>query len=61
MQANVQDEDYFSGAIFVADTNYYNQSNLKGCQSMELDAYIPDRYFLYSSKKAVLDRTWVLA
>jgi transposase len=45
MQAIGQSEDYFSGAIFVADTNYHSQSNLKSCQKMELDAYIPDRYF----------------
>ena len=45
MEAIGHDEDYFSGAIFVADTNYHSQSNLKTCQKMELDAYIPDRYF----------------
>jgi len=45
MKAIGQDEDYFRGAIFVADTNYHSQSNLKTCQKMELDAYIPDRYF----------------
>jgi transposase len=45
MQAIGQSEDYFSGAIFVADTNYHSQSNLKSCQELELDAYIPDRYF----------------
>jgi len=45
MQAIGHDEDYFSGATFVADTNYHSQSNLKTCQKMELDAYIPDRYF----------------
>jgi transposase len=45
MQAIGHDEDYFKGAIFVADTNYHSQSNLKSCQKMELDAYIPDRYF----------------
>jgi transposase len=45
MQAIGRDEDYFRGAIFVADTNYHSQSNLKTCQKMELDAYIPDRYF----------------
>ncbi|MGB5922102.1 MAG: transposase, partial [Syntrophobacteria bacterium] len=45
MQAIGHDEDYFSGAIFVADTNYHSQSNLKSCQELELDAYIPDRYF----------------
>jgi transposase len=45
MQAIGRDEDCFSEAIFVADTNYHSQSNLKTCQKMELDAYIPDRYF----------------
>ena len=45
MQAIGHDEDYFKGAIFVADTNYHSQNNLKSCQKMELDAYIPDRYF----------------
>jgi hypothetical protein len=45
MQAIGHDEDYFSVATFVADTNYHNQSNLKTCQELELDAYIPDRYF----------------
>ena len=45
MQAIGHDEDYFSGAIFTADTNYHSQNNLKSCQKMELDAYIPDRYF----------------
>jgi hypothetical protein len=29
----------------VADTNYHSESNIKKCQEMELDAYIPDRYF----------------
>jgi len=45
MQAIGHDEDYFAGAIFTADTNYHSQSNLKTCQKLELDAYIPDRYF----------------
>ena len=45
MKAIGHDEDCFRGAIFVADTNYHSQSNLKTCQKMELDAYIPDRYF----------------
>jgi len=45
MKAIGHDEEYFRGAIFVADTNYHSQSNLKSCQKMELDAYIPDRYF----------------
>jgi len=43
MQAIGHDEDYFSGAIFTADTNYHSESNLKSCQELELDAYIPDR------------------
>ena len=45
MQAIGHDEDYFSGATFVADTNYHSQSNIETCQKLELDAYIPDRYF----------------
>jgi transposase len=45
MEAIGHDEDYFAGAIFVADTNYHSQSNIEKCQEMELDAYIPDRYF----------------
>jgi transposase len=45
MQAIGHDEDYFNGAIFTADTNYHSQSNLKTCQKLELDAYIPDKYF----------------
>ena len=45
MQSIGHDEDYFTGATFVADTNYHSQSNIETCQEMELDAYIPDRYF----------------
>jgi hypothetical protein len=45
MQAIGHDEDYFNGAIFVADTNYHSQNNIEKCQEMELDAYIPDRYY----------------
>jgi hypothetical protein len=45
MQSIGHDEDYFSGAIFTADTNYHSQSNIKKWQELELDAYIPDRYF----------------
>jgi len=45
MQAIGHDEDYFGGAIFTADTNYHSESNIKKCQEMELDAYIPDRYY----------------
>ena len=45
MEAIGHDEDYFSGATFVADTNYHSETNIEQCQKMELDAYIPDRYF----------------
>jgi len=45
MQAIGRDEDCFRGAIFVADTNYHSESNIKKCQEMKLDAYIPDRYY----------------
>jgi len=45
MQAIGHDEDYFSGAIFTADTNYHSQSNIEKCQELELDAYIPDRHY----------------
>jgi len=45
MQAIGHDEDYFSDTIFVADTNYHSETNIKKCQELELDAYIPDRYF----------------
>jgi hypothetical protein len=45
MQAIGQSEDYFTGATFVADTNYHSKSNIEKCEEMKLDAYIPDRYF----------------
>jgi transposase len=45
MEAIGHDEDYFSGAIFTADTNYHSQSNIEKCQELELDAYIPDRHY----------------
>jgi len=45
MQAIGHDEDYFSGATFVGDTNYHSEANIKTCQKLELDAYIPDRYY----------------
>jgi transposase len=37
--------DYFKGKVFTADSNYHTQVNLKECQELELDAYIPDRKF----------------
>ena len=45
MEAIGHDEDYFSGATFVGDTNYHSETNIKTCQKLELDAYIPDRYY----------------
>src|SRR5208337_361766 len=35
----------FTGKIFTADSNYHTQVNLKECQELGLDAYIPDRKF----------------
>lgn len=37
--------DYFRGKILAADSNYHTEVNLKKCQELELDAYIPDRKF----------------
>jgi len=37
--------DYFKGKVFTADSNYHTQVNLKECQELGLDAYIPDRKF----------------
>jgi transposase len=37
--------DYFKGKILTADSNYHTQVNLKECQELGLDAYIPDRKF----------------
>jgi hypothetical protein len=39
------DKEYFAGKIFTADTNYHRDTNLRKCQEMGLDAYIPDRHF----------------
>jgi transposase len=38
-------EEYFTGKIFTADTNYHSETNLRKCQELHLDAYIPDLYF----------------
>jgi transposase len=37
--------EYFAGKIFTADTNYHSDLNLRKCQELGLDAYIPDIYF----------------
>lgn len=39
------ESDYFKGKIFTADSNYHTQVNLRKCQELGLDAYIPDRKF----------------
>jgi transposase len=38
-------KEYFAGKIFTADTNYHSDANLRKCQELRLDAYIPDIYF----------------
>jgi transposase len=38
-------EDYFSGKILTADSNYHSITNIGKCDAMGLDAYIPDRFF----------------
>ena len=37
--------EYLAGKIFTADTNYHSDTNLRKCQELQLDAYIPDSYF----------------
>jgi len=38
-------KEYFAGKIFTTDTNYHSDTNLRKCQEMGLDAYVPDRIF----------------
>jgi transposase len=38
-------EDYLANKILTADTNYHSDMNLRTCQELGLDAYIPDRFF----------------
>jgi transposase len=38
-------EECLAGKILTADTNYHSDINLRKCQEMGLDAYIPDRFF----------------
>ncbi len=45
LQSLGHEPDYFKGKILTADSNYHTQVNLKQCQDMEMDAYIPDRKF----------------
>jgi transposase len=45
LQSLGHESDYFEGKILAADSNYHTQVNLKKCQEMGVDAYIPDRKF----------------
>jgi len=45
LQSFGHEPDYFQGKIFTADSNYHTQVNLRKCQELGLDAYIPDRKF----------------
>jgi transposase len=49
MLANLQSMGYgaecLTGKILTADSNYHTLVNLKKCQELKLDAYIPDRKF----------------
>jgi len=45
MEAIGQSEDYFSGKILTADSNYHSRTNIGKCEEEGIDAYIPDRFF----------------
>ncbi len=45
LQSLGHEPDYFKGKVFTADSNYHTQVNLRKCQELGLDAYIPDRKF----------------
>jgi transposase/IS5 family transposase len=45
LQSLGHEADYFKGKVLTADSNYHTQGNLKECQELGLDAYIPDRKF----------------
>jgi len=38
-------EEYFAGKTFTADSAYHSPSNLKKCEEVGLDAYLPDKRF----------------
>jgi len=38
-------KEYFAGKVFTADTDYHSDINLRKCQELHLEAYIPDRFF----------------
>ena len=45
LQSLGHEPDYFAGKILTADSNYHTQVNLRKCQELGVDAYIPDRKF----------------
>lgn len=45
LQSLGHEADYFKGKVLTADSNYHTQVNLRKCQELGLDAYIPDRKF----------------
>jgi transposase len=45
LQSLGHEQDYFKGKILTADSNYHTQVNLRKCQELGVDAYIPDRKF----------------
>jgi transposase len=45
LQSLGHEPDFFKEKILTADSNYHTQVNLKECQELGLDAYIPDRKF----------------
>lgn len=45
MKAMGHGEDYFEGKQFLADSNYFSDTNLQTCENEHLDAYIPDCNF----------------
>jgi len=45
MQSIGHGADYFAGATFLADSNYFSDGNLKTCETEHLDASIPDGKF----------------
>jgi hypothetical protein len=38
-------EEYFEGKILTADSNYHSTTNIRKCEEIGLDAYIPERFF----------------
>ena len=53
--------EYFAGKIFTADTNYHSDTNLRKCQELQLNAYIPDIYFRRRDPRYAVTPTAVLA